>query len=210
MKLRDILNSVNFSGTLLACAGIVIMLGGCGGEKKADNAAKETAAPAVTAPAAQQTAPAIPQGSARPEGHPAVDKNDVSMHKASHTDMKGKKEVRLSEAVRARWNEARLRITDSSSGRAVSMTLKVGAVTKLGADDYKLKMDAVVPDYTIAGDHIESRSNEPKNPAVLVTLFKGDKAVARGWVFRDLADFNSYNNERFHIVLELPGAKAGK
>jgi len=203
MKFRESFNSGRFSGKLLACAGIAVMLAGCGGEKKADNAAKEAAAPA-------SAAPAIPQGSVRPPGHPDVNEQDRSMHKSSHNGMMGKKEVRLSDAVKARWSEARLRITDNSSGHASSMTLKAGVVTPLGADDYKIKMDALVPDYTIAGDHIESRSNEPKNPAVLVTLFKGDKAVARGWVFRDLADFNSYNNERFHIVLELPGAKAGK
>ena len=218
MRGTDTVNIGSFSRMMLVSAGIALIFTGCGPDKtgkKEDKAANEAAAPAASVPPPAPTSggalsSAIPQGGAMPEGHPQLDKTDATMPGVMHSGLKGQKEVRLSDEVKAKWKEVTLNITDASTKKTVSMTLTVGSTTPVGSDGSKLKIDAFVPDYSISGDHIESRSNEPKNPAVLVTLYKGDKAVAKGWVFKKLPDFNSYNNDRFHIALESPGIDSKK
>jgi len=74
----------------------------------------------------------------------------------------------------------------------------------------KLKVDALVPDYAIAENTIESRSNEARNPAVLLELVEGDKTIAKGWVFRDFPEFNSYNDGKFTVKLLVPAPAQAK
>ncbi len=153
----------------------------------------------------EQGVPAPAEQGALPQGHPAVGQSTGDMAMAAHANVKTQKEVVLSDDVKAKWNEVKMEITDTSSKAAEMLTAKVGATVPLKKDGFKLKVEAFVPDYAIVEDHIESRSNEPKNPAVLVDLMDGDKTVARGWVFREFPEFNSYNNDAIHIALVSPG-----
>ncbi|MBI5562723.1 MAG: hypothetical protein HY894_07745 [Deltaproteobacteria bacterium] len=199
------MNNTAKRNLLIVLSAGLIAFTGCGGEKKeqqktAGEPAPQTAAPA---PAAQQAAPQA----AMPAGHPAADAGAaVGMTKAAHSSIKTQKEVRLSKEVAAKWNEVKLDIVDAAGKTKDTLTLKVGSTTPLKRPGFKLRVEAFVPDYVIVENHIESRSNEPKNPAVLVELTEGGKSVARGWVFKALPDFNSYTDSRFQVSLVGPWA----
>ncbi|MFQ5735948.1 MAG: hypothetical protein ACE5GY_03695 [Thermodesulfobacteriota bacterium] len=181
---------------LLVLASLMLLVfAGCGGEKKAP-APKQEAAPAA--------APA--EGKAMPEGHPKIaDQGMNEMAKISHASIKTSKEVVLSPEVMKKWKEAKLEITDASAKKSETIVIKVGSAVQLNDAGLKLKLEVVVPDYAISENKIESRSNEANNPAVLVELLDGDKSVARGWVFKDFPEFNSYIDQRYPIVLVEPG-----
>jgi len=166
----------------------VLALAGCGGKKEKAPAGKTSAAAGKTMPA----------------NHPSMEKAAEAIAKASHSTIKTSKKVVLSKEVLAKWKEVKLQITDNASKESASVKLKVGTTVKLTDDGYRLKVEYLVPDYSIVGNRIESRSNEPKNPAVLVSLLKEDKTVARGWVFKKLPESNSYNNKRFDLKLQSP------
>ncbi len=170
-------------------------LAGCGnGSKKEGAAGKKAPAASVAASAKEAT----------PPGHPGADKAGEEIAKASHAAIKSQKEIKISDEVRKKWKEVKIKITDASSKEAASLKLKVGSSVKLTDDGYALKVEVFVPDYAIVGDHIESRSNEPKNSAALVDILKGGKVVTHGWIFKDFPEFNSYNNRRFQLVLVGP------
>jgi len=170
----------------------VLALAGCGGEKKQAPAAKKTAASA----GAKQ---------AMPNGHPSMEKTTDDIAKASHSQIKTKKAVKISDEVRKKWKSVTLEITDLTARATKTVELKVGSTTQLTDDGYEIKVEVLVPDYAINGDHIESRSNEAKNPAALIDLQKkGGKVETRGWIFTAFPEFNSFNNKRFHFVLKKP------
>lgn len=176
---------------LLILAAVTAMsLTGCSGEKKA----KEQA---PAAPAAQGTMPA---------DHPAVDKTAEDIQKLAHSSIKTQKEVVLTDEVKKKWKEVKLELTEGASKASQTVDVKVGSTVKLN-ERFKLKVDTFVPDYAIAENRIESRSNEANNPAVLVELMEGDKTVAKGWVFKDFPEFNSYTDDRFPVKLVAPGVK---
>lgn len=173
-----------------AFAGFALITAGCGKEKA-------EAPKAETAPAAEQAAPA---------GHPPVEQAAPQQPATDHSAIKSQKEVKLSKEVLAKWKEAKIEIADSTTGSKNTLTLKVGSTTDLKGG-HKLKLEAFVPDYAIADNHIESRSNEANNPAVLVTVLDGGNTIARGWVFLSFPEFNSFKSDRYSVALLGPSAK---
>lgn len=169
---------------------------GCGNEKK-DEAAKS---PAATAPGSAPVA-------GMPGGHPSVDKTAENISMATHSGIKTQKPVRISNAVKARWNTVTVEVADASSKASDTVKITVGSAVGLKKSGLSLKAEALVPDYVLSADmkSIETRSNEAKNPAVLVSLLDGEKIVARGWIFRNLPQFNTFNNPKYSLRLVSPG-----
>jgi len=192
--------SAFFPGSFLTIFMVVavLALAGCGGENKQAPAAKKTAASA----GAKQ---------ALPGGHPSLAKTTGDISKASHSQIKTKKAVKISDEVRKKWKSVTLEITDLAEKATKTVELKVGSTTQLTDDGYEVKVEVLVPDYAINGDHIESRSNEAKNPAALIDLQKkGGKVETRGWIFTEFPEFNSFNNKRFRFVLKAPAVAKSK
>lgn len=189
---------------MIGASASLLILTGCGGEKKQE--ASKAAPPAQVAPLTDgATAGAAPGQAALPEGHPGVAKPATDV-KAAHSTIKAMKDVKLSDDVKKKWNEVKLEITDSSTKSKETVTAKVGGTVVLKRAGFTLKIDSLVPDYTIGDKFIETRSNEAKNPAVLVELLENGKMVAKGWVFKHLPEFNSYTDDRFPLALLSPGA----
>ncbi len=182
------------SYVLIIASLMLFVFAGCSSEKKAP----QSAAP-------EQAAPAAESSQALPEGHPKVaDQGMNEMAKAAHAVIKTQKKVKISDEVKNTWKAAKLEITDAASKQKKTLVLKVGSSVQLNDAGLKLVLDTVVPDYAIAGDTIESRSNEAKNPAVLIEVFDGKKSVEKGWVFKDFPEFNSYTDINYPIVLVEP------
>lgn len=177
---------------ILACVATLSLVG-CSTEKKAEE--KKAEAPAAS----------VPEGHP-PADHPAMDKTAEDIQKLAHSSIKTQKEVFLTDEVKAKWKEVTLELTEGASKTSQAVKVKVGESVKLN-ERFRLKVDAFVPDYAIAENRIESRSNEPRNPAVLLELLEGDKAVAKGWVFKDFPEFNSYTDDRFPVKLLGPGVE---
>lgn len=178
---------------LVSASVILLAVSGCGGEKKAEKA--------EDAPAATQEQ--------LPKGHPGAPSMQEDISKVQHANIKTQKTVSISDEVKAKWKEAQLEILDAESGASQTVTVKVGSDIKL-KEGIRLKVEVVVPDYTIAESRIETRSNELNNPAVLVDLVENEKSITRGWVFRDYPEFNSYNDRRFPMRFLSAGPAAAK
>lgn len=165
---------------------------GCKGEKKQESALE----PQQAAPSGQM-----------PSDHPPVDQTTEDIAKAQHANIKTQKEVVLKDEVRAKWKEVKLEITEGSSKTKGTVTIKVGGDVQLNRAGFRLKVAEFVPDYAISDNRIESRSNEPNNPAVLVELLEGDKSVSKGWIFKEFPEFNSFTDDRFPVKLVGPGVE---
>ncbi len=146
-----------------------------------------------------------------PSGHPPLEGSSAEPLEAlaggGHPEAAAPKEVRVSDEVKAKWKEVGVEVTDGSSGKTESLTIKVGETTALGDTGFKLRVEALLPDYTIFDDHVGSKSNDANNPAVLVELIEGESGVSKGWVFSRFPDFNSYKHDRFSVVLVAPATE---
>ena len=72
-----------------------------------------------------------------------------------------------------------------------TVTLDVGQRAAVESPDVTgVIVRRFVPDFVIGeGNQIQSRSEEPNNPAALVEAWKGEERVFSGWVFAKFPDF---------------------
>ncbi len=72
-----------------------------------------------------------------------------------------------------------------------TLTLKVGERAGVDSPDVtQVLVHRFVPDFIIGeGNRIQSRSEEPNNPAAQVEAWKGEERVFSGWVFAKFPDF---------------------
>ncbi len=93
------------------------------------------------------------------------------------------------------WDGARLVLEIRAPGDAASsrtVTLKAGErVPVEGVPGVtQVSVRSFVPDFVIGqGNQVQSRSDEPNNPAALVEAWKGEERVYSGWVFAKFPEF---------------------
>ncbi|MEN6312033.1 MAG: cytochrome c biogenesis protein ResB, partial [Acidobacteriota bacterium] len=92
------------------------------------------------------------------------------------------------------WNNATVEITikkksDPAFARAVRP--RVGEEAAVDDKDVtRLFIKRFVPDFVIGeGNEVQSRSDEPKNPAALVEGWQGGEKIFSGWLFANFPDF---------------------
>ena len=178
---------VRGAGRLFVVFALALFVGfaGCDSKKKEASTEMQTGAPA--------------QSSAKDVAE--------SMAQAAHAVRPTTREINISDEVRNKWKEVQLQITDKSQQKTQLITLQVGTSVRLNDEGERLGIEIYIPDYAIADRRIETRSNEPNNPAVLVNLTHEGKVLKRGWIFMHLPEFNSFIHKRFHLVLAGPGKK---
>jgi cytochrome c biogenesis protein len=110
------------------------------------------------------------------------------------------------------WADARLVLevrkpNDPSFLRTIS--LKAGERAPVeGADVTHVLVRAFVPDFVIGeGGRIQSRSEEPNNPAAQVEAWKGEERVFSSWIFAKYPDFGQGHGDD-PMAGAKPGAKA--
>ncbi len=78
--------------------------------------------------------------------------------------------------------------------------LRMGERAELQKSGYEVEVLRLVPDFTIApGGTVMSKSREPKNPAVLVGLFKNDELIHKQWSFVYFPDFHASQDALYTI-----------
>jgi len=92
------------------------------------------------------------------------------------------------------WRGARIVLELRKPGDpAYSRTVSLKAGERAAVDDPDITHVAVrqfVPDFVIGeGNRVQSRSEEPNNPAVLVEAWKGEGRIFVGWIFAKFPDF---------------------
>jgi cytochrome c biogenesis protein len=97
------------------------------------------------------------------------------------------------------WDNPKLEITvKKKSDAAFARTVQLGVGERAAVDDKDVSHISVtrfVPDFVIGeGNRIESRSEEPNNPAVQVEGWKGQEKVFSGWIFANYPDFEQMHS----------------
>jgi len=97
------------------------------------------------------------------------------------------------------WDNPKLEITvKKKSDAAFARTVQLSVGERAAVDDKDVTHISVkrfVPDFVIGeGNQIESRSEEPNNPAAQVEGWKGEEKVFSGWIFANYPDFEQMHS----------------
>ena len=110
--------------------------------------------------------------------------------------------VHVPDSVRGKWRAVKLQVEAKGGGSAPqTITLGVSAEATVPGSKLKLRAEEFLPALQVKGNEITSGSNEPANPAVLMTIWEDGKQVFHGWLFSKFPDMQPFEHPKYRITL---------
>ncbi len=196
-------------------AALLLFLAGCGG--------KETGSAATTDEGVAMKAEAIDDpyrpGAPLPPNHPPIDMLDAPQGEMppDHPTMADEGngmldshppevvaqmkdiEVVIPDSVKGKWKAVQLAVSAGEKAKS-EYTVPVGGEQSV-AEGIVVTVDAFLPDYTSDFEKATSASDTLNNPAALVHMTKNGETVAKGWVFKNFPEFNTFSSSELKIEL---------
>lgn len=164
---------------LLAAAALVVSLGAC--KKK-----EETP---ITGPQSTQGTQSF--HGMQPEGAPPTAMMPT-----------GRPEIVVPEEVEGHWDAVVITVEDKVNNTSNDVTIKLNDSHTLKDSNLRIEVGQFLPDFMMDGMTITSRTNEPNNPAVRVTVYEGDKEIFQGWLYSKFPAIHPFQHERYGLLLK--------
>ena len=127
----------------------------------------------------------------------------------------GKTKVVVPENVKGKWSGVRIIVEDKTTKESREYTVNLNSDFRIPNSNLKIHVGQFLPDFKMDGFTLTSASNEPKNPAVGIRVWEGDKEIFPtpgkewGWLFAKMPSVHPLNHPRYSIVLKEGIAKKG-
>ena len=168
------------------------------------------APPPPPAPVAAAPRSAVPAG--LPADHPPIGGAGAGAQdgERAHPQMGGTgRAVRVPDAVKGKWRAVKLQVETKGGGSPPqTITLSVGAEVVVPGTKLKLRAEEFLPALQVKDNEITSGSNEPVNPAALMTIWEDGKQVFHGWLFSKFPDMQPFEHPTYRITL-IEGVPTG-
>lgn len=114
----------------------------------------------------------------------------------------GKPVVELPEIVKGKWKGVVLVVDDKQGGGSGEHKVSLGAKFKVPGSDLMVEVREFFPAFVMQGSSITSMSNDPNNPAALVSVTEGGSEIFSGWLFARYPTTHAFSHPRYSIVLK--------
>jgi hypothetical protein len=135
-----------------------------------------------------RTEAGVQQGAPQPEGAPAKVENKVVVPAGQN----------------GKWKAVRISVLAKDAGKQAKPVLQevpLGADTAIPGTGLTIRVDAVLPDFSMGGGVITSKSDSPNNPAAQVQVAEGAKPVFKGWMFSLFPEAHAFEHPKYAIKL---------
>jgi len=110
--------------------------------------------------------------------------------------------VRVPDAVKGKWQGVKLKVeTKGGGGAPHTFVVNLGAESPVPGSKLRLRAEEFLPALQVKDNEITSASNEPSNPAALVTIWEEGKQVFHGWLFSKFPDMQPFEHPAYRITL---------
>jgi hypothetical protein len=168
------------------------------------------ATPAAPAPPAPGGPPDSEQA-ALPPNHPPIGGpaggqtpgGESMAGKPGHPQVGGAgRPVRIPDGVKGKWQAVKLRVEEKDGGRRPEIfTVKLGGQLAIPGSKLRVNVGEFLPALQVSGGEITSASNDPINPAALVTVTEDGKDTFKGWLFSKFPEMQPFEHPKFRITL---------
>lgn len=139
-----------------------------------------------------------------PANHPAMETTGDSGFVHPKTNLSST--LSIPPEVKAKWKSVELAITPAG-GKEQRAHVTIGDKVAIANTALSLSVDAFVPAFMSDAGVVSSSSNQLDNPAVELQLRDHKGKIAEGWVFQNLADYNSFSSSQVSVRLLSAEAK---
>lgn len=109
--------------------------------------------------------------------------------------------VQVPEAIQAKWKAARFRVSEKGGGNPKDFVAQVGRDTPIPGTPLTLKVEALLPHFSMGDGVITSRSEQLANPAAKVGISQGGQPVFNGWFFSMFPEAHPFEHPTLQIRL---------
>jgi hypothetical protein len=121
---------------------------------------------------------------------------------------KGELSVTVPDSVKGKWSGVKLVVEDKAAKKKQEYTVNLNSELKIPNSNLKVAVGEFIPDFRMDAQTITSTSNEPKNPAVRVKVFEGDKEIFKGWLYSKFPTIHPFEHPKYGLGLK-EGIKKG-
>jgi hypothetical protein len=118
----------------------------------------------------------------------------------------GEKQIVVPAPVKAAWKGAKIEVDFKDKKSKKQFTVDLNTEFKVPDSPYTLKVGEFLPNFTMAGDTITSKSNDLENPALGVEVLEGGKSVWKGWLYSRFPAIHSFPSDKVGFLL-IEGVK---
>ena len=122
---------------------------------------------------------------------------------AGHPQMgSGGRLIRVPDEVNGKWQAVKLRVEEKSGGRPPQVfTVKLGGQFDIPGSKLQVRVGEFLPALQVSGNEVTSASNNPTNPAVMVTVLESGKEAFKGWLFSKFPEMQPFEHPIYRITL---------
>ena len=123
---------------------------------------------------------------------------------AMGTPAKKESIVVVPEALKGKWKAVRIVVIEIASRKETTHAVPVGPEFKVPGTPLTLRVENLLPDFSMGGGVITSKSDRLDNPAAQVRVSEGGKEVFKGWMFTKFPEAHPFEHPRYALkVVEL-------
>jgi hypothetical protein len=120
----------------------------------------------------------------------------------AHPQVGAGRPIRVPDVVKGKWQAVKLRVEEKAGGKAPQLfTVALGGQLNVPGSKLRLKVGEFLPALQVSGGEITSASNDPVNPAALVTVSEGGRESFKGWLFSKFPDMQPFEHPKYRITL---------
>jgi hypothetical protein len=121
---------------------------------------------------------------------------------------KGELSIAVPDSVKGKWSAVKLVVEDKATKKKQEFTVNLNSELKIPNSNLKIAVGDFLPEFRMDAQTITSASNEPKNPAVRVKVFEGDKVIFKGWLYSKFPTIHPFEHPKYGLALK-EGVKKG-
>ncbi len=115
--------------------------------------------------------------------------------------------VVVPDSVKGKWKAVKLEVTNKSTTNKEEITINLNSEYSIPDSNLILKVGDFLPDFRMEGLIITSASNEPKNPAIHITVLENGNEIFKGWLYSKFPSIHPFQHEKYGLAL-LEGVKS--
>ncbi len=104
--------------------------------------------------------------------------------------------------VKGKWDSIVLTIADKTSNTSKDVTVKLGESYTVEGSTVVVKADVFLPDFSMEGTIITSRSAETNRPAAKITVTENNEEIFSSWIFSNMPSVHPFPHEKIGITLK--------
>ena len=109
--------------------------------------------------------------------------------------------VVVPESLKGKWKAVKIVVVEVASRKETTHVVPVGVDFPVPGTDLTLRVENLLPDFTMGGGVITSKSDNPENPAAQVRIFEGGKETFKGWMFAKFPGAHPFEHPKYGMRL---------